>query len=58
MNLSIDLGNTYAKTGFFQEGKLVETNWKLTYQELADYVQIVRPQRIMVSSVSYFKYYV
>jgi type III pantothenate kinase len=53
MNLSIDLGNTYAKTGFFQEGKLFETNWKLTYQELVDYVQSVRPQRIMASSVSY-----
>ncbi len=53
MNLSIDLGNTYAKTGFFQDGKLLETNWKLTYQELVNYVQKVQPQRIMVSSVSY-----
>ncbi len=53
MNLSIDLGNTYAKTGFFQEGKLLETNWKLTYSELVDYVQKIHPQRIMVSSVSY-----
>jgi type III pantothenate kinase len=53
MNLSIDLGNTYAKTGLFSEGKLVQTNWKLTYGELVDYVQSIRPQRIMVSSVSY-----
>jgi type III pantothenate kinase len=53
MNLSIDLGNTYAKTGLFSEEKLVETNWKLTYDELVNYVQSVRPQRIMVSSVSY-----
>ena len=53
MNLSIDLGNTYAKTGLFSEGKLVETNWKLTYPELVDYVQTIHPQRIMVSSVSY-----
>jgi len=44
MNLSVDLGNTYAKTGLFSEGKLVETNWKLTYQELINYVQIVHPQ--------------
>ena len=53
MNLSIDLGNTYAKTGLFSAGKLVETNWKLTYRELSDYVQSVHPQQIMVSSVSY-----
>ena len=53
MNLSIDLGNTYAKTGLFSEGKLVETNWKLTYQELANYVQLIKPQQIIVSSVSY-----
>jgi type III pantothenate kinase len=53
MNLSIDLGNTYAKTGLFSEGKLVETNWKLTYQDLVDYVQSIHPQKIIVSSVSY-----
>ncbi len=53
MNLSIDLGNTYAKTGLFSEGILMETNWKLTYQELINYVQSVNPQHIMVSSVSY-----
>lgn len=53
MNLSIDLGNTYAKTGLFEGEKLVETNWKLTYSELIKYVQLVRPKRIMVSSVSY-----
>lgn len=53
MNLSIDLGNTYAKTGLFSEGKLVETNWNLTYQELVDYVKRTHPQYIMASSVSY-----
>jgi type III pantothenate kinase len=53
MNLSIDLGNTYAKTGLFEDSKLIETNWKLTYPALIAYVQSVRPQRIMVSSVSY-----
>ena len=53
MNLSIDLGNTYAKTGLFAEGKLVETNWKLTYQELVNYAQVVNPEQIMISSVSY-----
>ena len=53
MNLSIDLGNTYAKTGLFAEGKLVETNWKLTYQELINYAQVVNPKQIMISSVSY-----
>ena len=53
MNLSIDLGNTYAKTGLFQSNELIETRWKLIYPELINYVQTIRPQRIMVSSVSY-----
>lgn len=53
MNLSIDLGNTYAKTGLFEGEKLIETNWKLTYPALIKYAQNVRPQQIMVSSVSY-----
>ncbi len=53
MNLSIDLGNTYAKTGLFENERLIETRWKLTYPELINYVQKVHPQRIMVSSVSY-----
>ena len=53
MNLSVDLGNTYAKTGLFSGEKLVETRWKLTHDELVDYVQSIHPQRIMVSSVSY-----
>ena len=53
MNLTIDLGNTYAKTGLFEAGKLIETNWKLSYDELVNYAQTICPQRIMVSSVSY-----
>jgi type III pantothenate kinase len=53
MNLSIDLGNTYAKTGLFEGANLIETQWKLTYPELVSYVRSVRPERIMVSSVSY-----
>jgi type III pantothenate kinase len=53
MNLSIDLGNTYAKTGLFTEGKLMETNWKMTYSELVNYVKNIYPQQIIVSSVSY-----
>ena len=53
MNLSIDLGNTYAKTGLFEADKLIETRWKLTYPELIRYVQPIHPQRVIVSSVSY-----
>ena len=53
MTLSIDLGNTYAKTGLFEGERLIETDWKLTYPDLIKYVQSVRPQRIIVSSVSY-----
>ena len=31
----------------------METNWKLSYPELVNYVQSIHPQQIMVSSVSY-----
>ena len=41
------------KRDFFSKGKLVETNWKLSYPELVNYVQSIHPERIMVSSVSY-----
>lgn len=53
MNLSIDLGNTYAKTGFFEANLLKEIHWKLTYRELVDYVSSIRPENIIISSVSY-----
>jgi type III pantothenate kinase len=53
MNLTIDLGNTFAKTGLFNEGKLLEVNWKLSYDELKAYVARIRPTQIIVSSVSY-----
>jgi type III pantothenate kinase len=53
MNLSIDLGNTFAKTGLFDGQKLIETHWKLTYEELIKYVQSINPEYVMISSVSY-----
>ncbi len=52
MNLCIDLGNTFAKTGLFRENDLLETRWRLTFEELTDYVASVRPARLMLSSTS------
>jgi type III pantothenate kinase len=53
MQLAIDLGNTYAKTGLFEADKLLEIHWKLSLDDLATYVQQVNPLRIIISSVSY-----
>ncbi len=53
MNLAIDLGNTFAKTGLFHQGKCLEIHWKFTYSDLQKYVKSVNPERIIVSSVSY-----
>ncbi|MCY7352263.1 MAG: type III pantothenate kinase [Cytophagaceae bacterium] len=50
-DLSIDLGNTFAKTGLFREDTLEETRWRLTLDELINYVGAVRPRRLMLSSV-------
>lgn len=53
MNLTIDLGNTYAKTGLFEEGKLIKTKNNLTFQALIQYVNTLKPANIIISSVSY-----
>lgn len=52
MDLVIDLGNTYAKTGLFDAEVLVEINWRLPHEALLAYVRSQRPRRLMVSSVS------
>ena len=51
MNLCIDLGNTHAKAGLFHENELLETQERLTFEELRAYVGRVRPRRLMVASV-------
>ena len=52
MNLCIDLGNTFAKTGLFDGLSLVEMNAKLTYEELKGYVLSKCPEKIIICSVS------
>lgn len=53
MNLVIDSGNTFSKTGLFDGSLLVETRWRLTFDELINYVKSVCPSRIIISSVSH-----
>lgn len=53
MKLAIDLGNTFAKTGLFDEDTLLEIHWKLSLDDLAAYVQRVNPEYMIISSVSY-----
>jgi len=53
MNLAIDLGNTFAKIGLFEQGKLIETKGSFTYQALLEYVTHLKPSNIIISTVSY-----
>ncbi|MFN8357112.1 MAG: type III pantothenate kinase [Spirosomataceae bacterium] len=52
MNLVIDSGNTFSKTGLFKNGTLQEVRWRLSFEELTHYIATVRPERMMISSVS------
>ncbi len=52
MNLAIDLGNTFAKTGLFDGDKLRETRWKMNTDELKSYVQNLDVEQIIVSTVA------
>lgn len=53
MNLAIDLGNTFAKTGVFIGGKLQELQKGLDYPTLLAYVESIKPKHIVISTVSY-----
>ncbi|WP_044173140.1 type III pantothenate kinase [Flectobacillus major] len=53
MNLVIDLGNTFAKVGVFENNQLIDIQWNLEYDALLAYTQKIMPERIIVSSVSY-----
>jgi type III pantothenate kinase len=52
MNLSIDLGNTFAKTALFDNNILQETQIRLSFEDLLLYVEKTSPKQIIVSSVS------
>ncbi|MFY7829825.1 MAG: type III pantothenate kinase [Flectobacillus sp.] len=53
MNLAIDLGNTFAKTGVFIDGKLQDLRKGLDYPTLVKYVESLNPDHIVISTVSY-----
>lgn len=53
MNLVIDSGNTYSKTGLFDGLLLIETRWRLTFDELISYVKLHCPSQLIISSVSH-----
>jgi type III pantothenate kinase len=53
MNLAIDLGNTFAKTGVFVDGKLQDLRKGLDYPTLLEYIDSIKPKHIVVSTVSY-----
>lgn len=51
MNVAIDLGNTFAKVGWFEQNQLIQLHDKLSYQALADLLHTSEPEHIALSSV-------
>jgi len=52
MNVAIDLGNTFAKIGWFDEDKLIRLETKLIWSEMIREIQNDVPERIIYSSVN------
>ena len=52
MHLIVDLGNTFSKIAWFDENRLVETQYKLPYEVLLEKLRQLEhvPQRAIVSS--------
>ncbi|MBP6385683.1 MAG: type III pantothenate kinase [Pseudarcicella sp.] len=53
MVIAIDLGNSYAKLGCFQQNQLVKSFAKLSLDDLRKIVEQESPDQIVISSVSY-----
>lgn len=52
LSLAIDLGNTYAKTGLFDQDTLLECRNRLTVSELQQYIAGTLPARLIFASTS------
>jgi type III pantothenate kinase len=52
MTAAIDIGNTYAKIGFFKENQLIEAKRGLNIEELKQMIQESKVQAIIISSVT------
>ncbi|AEI50541.1 type III pantothenate kinase [Runella slithyformis] len=52
MNAAIDLGNTFAKIGWFENEHLVEAQYKIPFEALTDVLTSRIPKQAIVSSTS------
>jgi type III pantothenate kinase len=52
MNAAIDLGNTFAKIGFFDENNLIEVKKGLSLDELKEVIALNNVKNLIVSSVT------
>ncbi|WP_428662342.1 type III pantothenate kinase [Runella sp.] len=53
MNAAIDLGNTFAKIGWFDEDKLVKAHYKIPFEELTGILTEQLPTHAILSSTSH-----
>ena len=53
MNATIDLGNTFAKIGWFENDTLVEAHYKIPLDKLADLLTQQLPDQAILSSTSH-----
>lgn len=52
MNAAIDLGNTFAKIGYFENDTLIEARYKIPLDDLTEVVTQQVPERAILSSTS------
>ena len=52
MNAAIDLGNTFAKIGYFEKETLIEARYKIPLEELAEVLTQQLPEQAILSSTS------
>lgn len=53
LDAAIDLGNTFAKIGWFEENKLIEAQYKIPFDDLNAILYNKLPQRAILSSTSH-----
>lgn len=52
MNIAIDIGNSFAKAGFFQGEKLIKVRASLAHHDLIQFIEESAPENVIFGSVS------
>ncbi len=53
MNIAVDIGNSFIKTGTFEDGRLSNIVWLKNISDLINFINKNNPENIIISSVSH-----